>query len=72
MKLSEIIDQVQVRAPASGGDVTSEALNRGWLLPFAEGQYVYGPEWTALTRCLQAILLTNQGCRDAWRLDLAT
>jgi seryl-tRNA synthetase len=59
MKLSEIIEQRLASSPAAGGAVTEEAIERGWLLPFAEGQYVYGPEWTALLRRLQSLLLTN-------------
>lgn len=59
MKLSEIIEQSLVDSPAAGGEITEEALRRGWLLPFAEGQFVYGPEWTALLRCLQGIVLSN-------------
>lgn len=33
-----------------GGDVMAEALDRGWVFPFAKGQYIYGPEWTHLAR----------------------
>jgi prolyl-tRNA synthetase len=57
MKLSEVIEQRVVESPAAGGRVTDEAVRRGWLLPFAQGQFVYGPEWTALLRSLQAMLL---------------
>lgn len=57
MKLSEVIEQKLVQTPAAGGEVTNEAIRRGWLLPFAPGQFVYGPEWTFLLRRLQAMLL---------------
>src|SRR5438128_3702632 len=57
MQLSEVIEQRLVDSPAAGGEVTEEAVRQGWLLPFAEGQFVYGPEWTALLRRLQAILV---------------
>ena len=59
MDLSEVIDQRLVADPAVGGDVTEEALRRGWVLPFAEGQYVYGAEWTSLVRRLQELLLAR-------------
>lgn len=59
MQLSEVIDQKQVVATAVGGEVTEQALARKWLRPFAEGQFIYGPEWTALVRCLQGILLST-------------
>jgi seryl-tRNA synthetase len=59
MKLAEVIEQRLVECPVDGGQVTEEAIRRGWLLPFAPGQFVYGPEWTSLLRCLQTILLTR-------------
>lgn len=59
MEMSEIISQRLVDAPPAGGEITEEAIRRGWLLPFAEGQFVYGPEWTALLRSLQEHLLGN-------------
>lgn len=59
MRLSEVIEQRLVTAPAAGGEVTDEAVRRGWLLPFAQGQYVYGPEWTSLLRRLQGLLLAR-------------
>src|SRR5437879_10022719 len=59
MKIAEIIEQIRVDAQAAGGEVTEEAIHRGWILPFAEGQFVYGPEWTALLRRLQSILLSR-------------
>ncbi|MFY1691147.1 hypothetical protein [Plantactinospora sp. WMMB782] len=59
MKLSEVIHESIVDAPAAGGDITAEAVRRGWLLPFAPGQYIYGPEWTELLRGLQRILLAR-------------
>lgn len=59
MRLSEVIEQRLVNAPAAGGDVTDEAVRRGWLLPFTQGQYVYGPEWTSLLRRLQGLLLAR-------------
>lgn len=59
MKLGEIIEQKLVDSPAAGGEITADAVRRGWLLPFAEGQYVYGPEWTSLLRRLQGLLLAR-------------
>jgi seryl-tRNA synthetase len=59
MQLSEVIEQRYVAAPPVGGEITKEALQRRWLLPFAEGQFIYGPEWTALVRSLQSTLLTT-------------
>jgi seryl-tRNA synthetase len=59
MKLSEVIEQKVIQTPVAGGEVSEEAIRRGWLLPFAEGQFVYGPEWTALLRRLQGILLSQ-------------
>lgn len=59
MKMSEIIEQTRVDAPAAGGEVSEEAIRRGWILPFAEGQFVYGPEWTVLLRQLQSMLLSR-------------
>jgi hypothetical protein len=57
--LSEVIEQRLVADSPVGGDVTEEALRRGWVLPFAEGQYVYGAEWTSLVRRLQELLLAR-------------
>lgn len=54
-----MIEQSQVDIPPAGGEVSSEAISRGWLLPFGEGQFIYGPEWTALVRALQGILLSG-------------
>lgn len=59
MERSEIIYQRLVDSPARGAEVSAEAVRRGWLLPFAEGQFVYGPEWTGLLRRLQSLLLLN-------------
>lgn len=59
MDLSEVIEQRLVADSPVGGDVTEEALRRGWVLPFAEGQYVYGAEWTSLVRRLQELLLAR-------------
>lgn len=59
MKLFEVIDQRMAGAAPAAGDVTAQALERKWLLPFATGQYIYGPEWTALVRSLQGLLLAN-------------
>jgi len=58
MEQSEVIEQNLVDVPAAGGEISAEAIRRGWLLPFAEGQFVYGPEWTALLRRLQSLLLS--------------
>lgn len=58
MDLFEVIEQRQVEIPPAGGEVSKEATSRGWLLPFGEGQFIYGPEWTALVRALQGILLS--------------
>lgn len=42
-----------------GGAVVQEAIERGWIRPFAPGQYLYGPEWSALVRGLQGALLAR-------------
>lgn len=57
MELFAVLDQVVAADDPIGGDVVTEAAERGWIMPFAPGQYVYGPEWTALTRHLQRGLL---------------
>lgn len=67
MDLFEVIEQRQVEIAPVGGDVSREAIRRGWLLPFGEGQFIYSPEWTALVRALQRILLSgaaNLGFRE--------
>lgn len=58
MDLSEVIEQRHGLIPPEGGEVTREAISRGWLLPFGEGQFIYGPEWTTLVRGLQMNLLS--------------
>ncbi|MFG2133844.1 hypothetical protein ACGFNV_39625 [Streptomyces sp. NPDC048751] len=40
-----------------GGDVCQEALDRGWIRQFTEGQYVYTAPWVKLLRHLQRPLL---------------
>ncbi len=40
------------------GDMTKEAMERGWVKPFpGKGQWFYGPEITALERALEEILI---------------
>jgi seryl-tRNA synthetase len=57
MDWSEVIQERLAAESPVGGDVSEEALRRGWVFPFAEGQYVYGAEWTGLVRRLQELLL---------------
>jgi seryl-tRNA synthetase len=59
MDWSEVIQERLATASPVGGDVSDEALRRGWVLPFTDGQYVYGAEWTGLVRRLQELLLTG-------------
>lgn len=59
MELFTVLDQIVTPGEPRGGDVVAEATKRRWIMPFATGQYVYGPEWTALTRHLQQELLTR-------------
>lgn len=40
-----------------GGDVCAEAMQRGWIRQFAEGQYVYTAPWVKLIRHLQRGIL---------------
>lgn len=59
MDLFDVIEQSQVEILAAGGEISNEAISRGWLLPFEDGQFIYGPEWTSLVRALQGILLSG-------------
>ena len=52
-----MLDQVVTAEDPRGGDVVTEAVDRGWIMPFAPGQYIYGSQWTALTRHFQRELL---------------
>ena len=53
MKLGTVIATQEIEQMA-GGDVTAEALDRGWIHEFAEGQYIYGAPWVRLLRKLQS------------------
>ena len=57
MELFSTLDRKMATATPVGGDVVEQALDRRWIRPFAPGQYLYGPEWTALVRSLQDTLL---------------
>jgi seryl-tRNA synthetase len=59
MDWSEVIQERLTAVSPVGGDVSEEALRRGWVLPFGEGQFVYGAEWTSLVRRLQELLLAQ-------------
>jgi seryl-tRNA synthetase len=59
MELFTILDRIMAPHRPVGGDVVAEALDRGWIRSFAPGQYLYGPEWTALTRTFQRSLLAR-------------
>lgn len=59
MELFAVLDQIVTPAEPRGGDVVAEAVERRWIMPFASGQYVYGPKWTALTRHFQQELLVR-------------
>jgi hypothetical protein len=61
MELFSVLDRTMATATPVGGDVVQQALDRNWIRPFAPGQYLYGPEWTALVRGLQAALLDTAG-----------
>ena len=56
MKLGTVIATQEIEQMA-GGDVTAEALDRGWIHEFAEGQYIYGAPWVRLLRKLQSAVL---------------
>src|SRR5260370_15380340 len=61
MELFSVLDRTMATAIPVGGDVVQQALDRNWIRPFAPGQYLYGPEWTALVRGVQAALLDTAG-----------
>jgi seryl-tRNA synthetase len=61
VELFEVLEQQLVDRPPVGGDVTAEAVRRGWVRPFADGQYLYGAAWTGLLRRLQTMLLDRAG-----------
>jgi seryl-tRNA synthetase len=42
-----------------GSLVMEEAVSRGWIRPFARGQYLYGPQWTNLVRRIQETLVAR-------------
>lgn len=48
-----VIEEHVAGSPSVGGDVTREALERRWIEPFADGQFVYRAPWSALLRVLQ-------------------
>jgi seryl-tRNA synthetase len=66
MDWSEVIQERLAAVSPVGGDVSEEALRRGWVLSFGERQYVYGAEWTSLTRRLQELLLAQASGYGFW------
>jgi seryl-tRNA synthetase len=59
VELFSVLDRRMTGREPVGGDVVQEAIHRGWIRPFAPGQYLYGPEWAALVRGLQSALLSR-------------
>jgi seryl-tRNA synthetase len=59
VELFSVLDRSMADSEPVGGDVAQEAIERKWIRPFAPGQYLYGPEWTALVRGLQGALLAE-------------
>ncbi len=57
MKIGTTLYEDRPSVPPVGGRVMDEAVSRGWVLPFAEGQYVYLPMWVRLFRALQTLLV---------------
>jgi seryl-tRNA synthetase len=53
MELGTVLIEKHNPTPPRGGRVIEEAIARGWIRVFAQGQYVYTPRWTNLLRCLQ-------------------
>ena len=59
MEIGTVLSERRGPAPTSAGNVIGEAVDRGWIHEFAEGQYVYGRNWTMLVRRLQEELVAR-------------
>lgn len=59
MNIGTTLYEHRCGTPPVGGRVMDEALQRRWVLPFAEGQYVYLPPWVRLFRALQSLLMDS-------------
>ena len=53
MEIGTVLEEYRSPSPPAGTSVFVEAIDRGWIRPFGQGQYLYGPEWTAIVRMLQ-------------------
>ncbi|MBB5868333.1 seryl-tRNA synthetase [Allocatelliglobosispora scoriae] len=66
MKLGTILATSGEIGDMFGGDIRAEALDRGWISDFAEGQYVYRAPWVRLLRRLQGSIL-DQAYRNGFQ-----
>jgi seryl-tRNA synthetase len=57
MELGTVLAQRFAPVPPRGGDVVSQALDRGWIIPFGHGQFIYTSRWVSLLRTLQRLVL---------------
>jgi len=53
MKLGTVLREARLTTPPRGGEIMVEAQERGWIQPYARGQYIYRPPWVRLARCFQ-------------------